>query len=56
MLGLVSQVRPFLFHSTNRFQYRHMCCMLKAIGAAEQKGSGLRDYASATVVEMAQVE
>ena len=62
MLGLVPD--PFLFHSTNRFRYQHTCCILKAIGAAEQKGSGLRDYArlyfqsavSATVVEMAQVE
>ena len=27
-LGLVSQARPFLFHSTDHFQYRHMYCIL----------------------------
>ena len=45
---LVSQARPFPFHSADCFQYRHAeeglgLGILKAIGAAERKGSGLRD-------------
>ena len=36
---LVSQARPFLFCSADHFQYT----ALKAIGAVERKGSGLRD-------------
>ena len=34
--------RPFLFRSTNRFQYA--ACILKAIGTMERKGSSLQDY------------
>ena len=36
---LVSQARPFPFRSADHFQYM----ALKAIGAVEQKGSGLWD-------------
>ena len=39
---LVSQARPFPSRSTDRFQ--SACRILKAIGAAGRKGSGLRDY------------
>ena len=46
--SLVSQAGPFLFHSTDRFQYKlsltSACRILKAIGAVERKGSGLRNY------------
>ena len=41
---LVSLDRPFLFHSTDRFQYTACVPILKVISAVEQKGSGLQDY------------
>ena len=40
-IDLVSQARSFPFRSADRFQSERR--ILKAIGAAERKGSGLRD-------------
>ena len=40
-IALVLQARPFLFCSADHFQCAARERKLKAIGAAEQKGSGL---------------